>query len=163
MVASFYYTPNDRLEFNKEFSIVYTNKTIVYKEDTTLESPTFILRADKWDDDINYIYVGSPIDRFYFVDGVTFSKQYIEIKCSEDYLQSHKREILELDGIVERVSSKARWNLYLQDDKVKTFNMTRFCTIPWPGSFRVNGSKTYSYILTLSGGGTNGGNNNSPQ
>lgn len=163
MIASFYFTPNDRLEFNKELSVVYKNKTVVYKEDTTLEAPTFILRADKWDDDINYIYVGSPIDRFYFVDDVTFSKQYIEIKCSEDYLQSHKQEILELDGIVERVSTKARWNLYLQDDKVKTFNMTRFCTIPWPGSFRKNGSKTFSYILTLSGGGSNGGNNNSPQ
>lgn len=160
MVANFYFTPNDRLEFNKEFSIVYSNKTIVYKEDTTLEEPTFILRADKWDDDINYIYVGSPIDRFYFVDDVTFSKQYIEIKCSEDYLQSHKLDILQLDGIVERVSTKARWNLYLQDDKLKTFNMTRFCTIPWTGSFRVNGSKTFSYILTLSGGGSNGNNNN---
>lgn len=160
MVASFYFTPNDRLEFNKTTVVVYTNKTIEYKEDTTLESPTFKFRADKWDDDINYIYVGSPIDRFYFVDDVTFSKQYIEIKCSEDYLASHKTEILQLDGIVERVSTKARWNLYLQDDKVKTFNMTRFCTIPWPAGFRANGSKTYSYILTLSGGGSNGNNNN---
>lgn len=159
MRADFYYTLNDRLDFNKEVQYVTANVTVRYKDDTELIHPTFICDADKFNDIVNYIAIGSPINRVYFVDDVIYSKQYVEIKCTEDVLSSHKEEILELTGIVERVSTKARWNLYLQDDKLKTFNMTRFCTIPWSGSFRKNNSKTYSYILTLSGGGTNANNN----
>lgn len=158
MRADFYNTANDRLDFNKRVVVVDSNVTIQYKDDTDLLHPVFKCRADKWNDTVNYIEV-ADLERFYFVDDVTFSQMYVYIKCTEDVLASHHNDILRLTGIVERVSTKARWNLYLQDDKLKTFNMTRFCTIPWSGSFRVNGSKTYSYILTLSGGGS-GGNNN---
>ena len=161
MTADFLYTPNDRIDFNKKVYYITSTTTIRYKDDTELVHPVLMCEPDKFNDSINYIAVGSPVNRVYFVDDVTYSKQYIEIKCTEDVIASHKSEIQKLTGIVERVSTKARWNLYLQDDKLKTFNMTRFCTIPWTGSFRKNGSKTYSYILTLSGGGTNGDNNNS--
>lgn len=160
MIANFMYTPNSRIDFNKEVTYIGSSVTIKYKEDTDLVEPTFICESDKFNDSVNYIYVGAPVDRVYFVDDVTYSQKHVEIKCTEDVIASHKSEILKLTGIVERVSTKARWNLYLQDDKLKTFNMTRFCTIPWPAGFRANGSKTYSYILTLSGGGSNGNNNN---
>ena len=92
------------------------------------------------------------------------------MKCSEDYLASHRTEILKLSGILERSGSDKRYNLYLNDDKTKVFNMTRTCTLPWLDSggnlksFRVNGSKTYSYILTLSGSGdTSNSDNNENQ
>ena len=163
MTADFYYTANQRLEFNKEVEVIYSAQTISYKDDVDLVNPTFMYRADKWNQDVNYIYVSDPVNRFYFVEDVTFSKQYIYIKCSVDVLASFYPSIINLTGIVERCSTKKRYNLYLQDDRRKCFNMNRFCTIPWgadnPRGFRVNGSKTYSYILTLSGGGTNGGNN----
>lgn len=154
MTADFYWTPNEMIEFNKLLATIAEEVTIAYKDDTSLEEPTFICRADKWDDEVNYIYVSEPIDRYYYVEDVTFSKQMIYIRCSEDYLESHKEEILELSGIVER--NAFLWNMYLTDTKLKTFNMSRIQTFPWEGGFLSNGNtgtKEASYVLTISGGG----------
>lgn len=161
MRADFYFTPNERLEFNKQ--LVANNdlvdQRIDFKDNTDLINPTFIYRADKWDDTVNYIYVKSPLNRYYFVENVTFSQMYIEINCSIDVLSSHYNEILKLTGIVER--NAHLYNMYLTDTKLKTFNLTRIQTFPWldgggnpKGFFDGDGNKTASYVLTMSGGGT---------
>lgn len=165
MTTDFYRCVNDPIEFNKKLDII-TRGNVLYKADTDMEKPDFILESDKWIDGCNYIYVGGSINRYYFVNGTEYSQGRIIMKCSEDYLASHRSEILKLSGILERSGSKKKYNLYLNDDKTKVFNMTRTCTLPWLDSggnlksFRVNGSKTYSYILTLSGSGDTSNNDN---
>ena len=153
MTTDFYRCSNDPIEFNKKLEII-TRGNVYYKEDTDMEKPDFILDSDKWIDGCNYIYVGGSIKRYYFVNGIDYSQGKIIMKCSEDYLASHRAEILKLSGIVER--NAFLWNMYLTDTKLKTFNMSRIQTFPWEGGFLSKGNKgkkEASYVLTISGGG----------
>lgn len=153
MTADFYRCINDPIEFNKKLDII-TRGNVLYKADTDMEKPDFILEFDKWIDGCNYIYVGGSINRYYFVNGTEYSQGRIIMKCSEDYLASHREEVLKLSGIVER--NAFLWNMYLTDTKLKTFNMTRIQTFPWKGGFLSKGDKGIkeaSYVLTISGGG----------
>ena len=162
MKADFAYTPDDRNYFNREVEMdpdLY-DITIAYKDDVDLIHPTFKCRADKFNNFVNYIYVKTPVKRYYFVDNVTYSQQMVYISCTIDVLCTYRKEILKLSGIVER---NATWyNTYLTDTKLKTFNKSRIQTFAWQkhadgtiGSpfLDVDGYKEASYILVVSGGG----------
>ena len=157
MKADFAYTPDDRNYFNREVEMdpdLY-DITIDYKDDVDLINPTFKCRADKFNNFVNYIYVKSPVSRFYFVNSVTYSQQMVYISCTVDVLASFRNYILKLSGIVER--NAVLYNTYLTDTKLKTFNMSRIQTFPWQdGAYPFlddNKEKEASYILVVSGGG----------
>lgn len=70
-----------------------TSKSCVLKEDTSLESPTFILES--YDSSWSYC---SFMGRFYYIDDVVFSSNKLfELRCSTDVLATYKSDILKVD------------------------------------------------------------------
>lgn len=162
MLADISNCESDRIVFNKTVKSISFGIEIKYKEDTSLVNPTFIVRASDIEDTANYIYVYGDedevtdptiVNRFYFINEMQFSGQKVYLHCSIDPLMSFHDDILPLKGIVER--NAQRYNLYLNDDKLKCFNMSRFETIPFPHGFYdddVQRTKTFTYILAVNGG-----------
>ena len=173
MKITFYKNKADRIVFNKTKYLTKkgSSQNIKYKEDTDLIRPQFIVSvSDIKDKDINYVYVGkdpdnssdtTTVNRYYYVNEITFSQQYVILSCEVDVLMSFKDDIADLEGIVER--NALLYNMYLTDTKLKCFNLQRVQTFPWAASFLSDGAKTACYILTMSGGGANENNQENNQ
>lgn len=138
--------------------------TVKYKEDTELTHPTFIVRAVDYNRYSNYVHIGHTedddivdsdlVDRYYYIRKVTFSQMYVYLECEVDVLMSHPEAVLAVKGVIDR-NSKV-WNMYLNDDRMELYNMTRTLTFPFPSGFRdyYNTNKKASFVLTVSGSGT---------
>lgn len=170
MKITFYKCSADKIIFDKTNYNTQKGSSlnVKYKENTDLLRPIILVKpSDIMDKDINYIRVmhdesdvtdTTTVDRYYFVNEITFSQQYVILHCEVDVLMTFKDEIAKLSGIVER--NAFLWNMYLTDTKLKCFNLQRIQTFPWTdasgnakGFFDGSGNKTASYVLTMSGGG----------
>lgn len=151
MNAKFYYNSADKIVLNKASYLTQKDTaTVYYKDETDLIRPTFVLEADKIDKSINYVYIGGKVDRYYFINDVTFSHGRIYLKCEVDVLYSHRTQILKNEFLIWR--NQKLYNRYLQDDRQLTEASSRILTFPSTSGFAV-GSKTASYILTIGGKG----------
>lgn len=151
MTADFYYNGSDEITVDKTITLKESGVTVRYKDDTEMINPTIICESDKINKNINYVHVGSPVNRYYFIDDTTYSQQMVYLKCRVDVLMSYKDQIYDLEGIVERNGSLH--NLYITDNKMKLNNLTRTQTVPFEYGFDVNDNKTASYLLVLNGSG----------
>lgn len=152
MTAYFYINNSDRIVVNKVID-KQNEATVRYKADTTIEKPTFICDSDKFEDGINYIYVGGNIKRYYFVEDVEMTQGRVYISCSVDPLMSFKDKIYEQTCVIKRNTSK--WNLYLNDERMNLYNVQRVLTFPFANGFRnfYDPQKKGSFVLVLSGSG----------
>ena len=162
MIATLYNNKSDRIVLNKQILSLGTTNSIKYKDDTDLLRPKFIMKASENFVGVNYIYVGEDeeavsdttlVNRYFFVNNVTFSKGYMILDCEGDVLMSFKEQIQDIECVVGRNSTK--WNMYLNDDRLEILNQRRVLTFPFPNGFRnmYSSQKKASYILTLSGSG----------
>ena len=153
MNAKFYFNNSDRRVLEKTLTIVANNVTVRYKEDTELIRPVLICDSDKFSSDINYVYVGGAIKRYYYIEDVTMSQGKVELHCAVDVLMSFKEQILETEVICARNTNY--WNMYLNDDRMELENRERILTKPFSKGFRdyYNSSKPASFILVMSGSG----------
>lgn len=151
MVATFYYNGSDEIVVNKDITAKESNITVRYKDDTEMINPVLICDSDKIDKNINYVYVGSPIKRYYYINDITYSQGLVYLHCKIDVLMSFKSEIYNLECIVKR--NGTLYNVYLNDERLKINNLTRTETFPFKGGFDVNDNKTASYLLVLNGSG----------
>lgn len=168
LVANFFFNRADKKQVGKDAKdgnnyIFLTprriNNTydinINYKDDTDLLNPTFtFMSRTRIQNDINYIYV-QDINRWYYVDDITYTQHMIEIHCSVDVLTSFAKEIKEQYAIVIR--QEQNYNLYLTDEKMRTEAQTRVLTYPFEHGFStstIGGEvKNCSYIFAINGGG----------
>lgn len=73
---------------------------VVLKEDTSLETPTFLLDLDDWE--INYCYFQG---HYYFIDDIRRNiTGQLEIECTQDVLATYKDAIGNYTAFVERSS-----------------------------------------------------------
>lgn len=164
MQAHLYINNSDKRYLNK----VLTNDTTItihFKDDSNIIEPTIFISRNINMVDYNYIYIPS-LKRYYYIDKVIESQQRYEVNASVDVLMSFKTEIMNKSCIVERGSRK--YNLYLQDDKLKANTYTHRDTYFFETCFEKN---LQEFILTVvgnsdtsyTGGGDSGGgssNNN---
>lgn len=153
MQAIFYYNSADRIVIDKSsyLSQEITENNLYFKDDTDLINPTFIVESDKALHNINYVYVGGDVNRYYFINNITYSQGRIEIECAVDVLMSHKAIIYKNEFIVWR--NQTVYNRYLTDDRQLTEASSRVLTFPFEGGDGTftGATKTASYILSLSG------------
>lgn len=142
---------------------VLRNVTFHFKDESEIINPTVIISREIPDvENCNYLYV-EELERYYYINEITLEHQRYILQCHVDVLMSFYDKILEQRAIIERNGSLG--NLYLEDEKIKCFSMTRFQTFPWldssgnPKGFRVGGSKVKNFILTISGSGQPENNN----
>lgn len=168
LVANFFYNKADKKQVGKDAKngnnyVFLTPKrinntydiNINYREDTSLLNPTFtFMSRTRIQNDINYLYV-QEMKRWYYVDDITYTQHMIELHCSVDVLTSFAKEIKEQYAIVIR--QEQNYNLYINDDKMRTEAQARILTYPFTGGFGTSLSsgtvKNCSYIFAINGGG----------
>lgn len=150
MVAKLYKNKSDNIIMNKSISQQGPNLTVHMKEDTNVIEPTFYISRTVAMLDVNYIYV-TELKRYYFIESIETSQQYFIVKCKVDVLMTFKSEILKQSCIVARNQSRSK--MYLQDEKLKLYNMDRYEVIPFESGFLQDGAKVSNFVLTLNGGG----------
>ena len=96
MDAYLYFNKSDKRYVDKKLeSITYDGGSdhvdVEFKEDTSIEDPTFILRTQSKVLTANYIYVPN-MNRYYYINSYTVSHQRIYIDCHVDVLMSFKTE-----------------------------------------------------------------------
>lgn len=94
-------TPN-RVDKTAYLTEIGSADNCVYKQDTTLMHPTFILKTDKKVYNANYVYC-STTGRYYYIDEfVAMSGGRMAINCSIDVLYTYRAEILNSSAWVLR-------------------------------------------------------------
>ena len=148
MTSKLYFNYSDRNVMAKDIKQVGEDVQILFKRDTTLEKPTFILDSEISIDNnvVNYLYVAGNVKRCYYVNDVLFTQGHIELLCEVDPLMSFKNEILEQPAIIKRQATKI--NYYLNDDKLKANQYTHRDTYRFSGGFDPNAQE---FILTVVG------------
>lgn len=161
MKATFYFNWQDRRVIDKRPISIVSNKTIKYKDDTSLINPTFIVRASDYSSDTNYIKIvassGDPefVGRYYYIEDAVFSHMEVYLKCSIDVLKSHENMIKNQMVTFKRSEKYDFINLHLNDPEFVLENRTRFQTVPFEKGFSASfqDSKGAYPILTLNGSG----------
>lgn len=148
MTSKLYFNYSDRNVMAKDIHQVGEDVQILFKRDTTLEKPTFILDSEIAIDNtvVNYLYVAGNVKRCYYVNDVLFTQGHIELICEVDPLMSFKNEILEQPAIIKRQATKI--NYYLNDDKLKANQYTHRDTYRFSGGFDPYAQE---FILTVVG------------
>lgn len=161
MKASFYFNWQDRRVIDKRPMSIASNKTIKYKDDTSLINPTFIVRASDYSSDTNYIKIEASsgdsefVGRYYYIEDAVFSHMEVYLKCSIDVLKSHETMIKNQRVTFKRSERMKYINMFLNDPEFVLENRTRFQTVPFKSGFvaAFQDSKGAYPILTLNGSG----------
>lgn len=150
MIGKIYKNTSDNITVNKNISQLGSNLTLSMKEDTDIINPTIFISRTINMKTANYLYI-QDLNRYYFINSIETSQQYYILHCTVDVLMSYKGQILSQWAIVSRNANRTK--MYLQDEKLKLYNVTRYEPIPFPSGFYQSGSKVSSFVLTLNGGG----------
>lgn len=148
-----YFNKSPRNTLNKYLTGASSSMTIHYKETTSITDPDIMISSAVDIEKYNYIYVGGDVNRYYYIESYEMAQQYYILHCHVDVLMSFKSDIKNTDFIISK-NSKV-YNLYLNDDRLKVYAKTRTLTFPFTNGFRKEGSKVFSFLLTINGGGTN--------
>lgn len=153
MTGHLYFNTSPRNKLNKTITNASSSLTIRYKENTSITNPDIMISSSVDIDKYNYIYIGGEIGRYYYIESYEMSQQYYILHCKVDVLMSYKSDISNTSFIAAKNSNV--YNLYLNDDRMKLYSKTRTLTFPFKNGFRKEGSKVFSFLLTINGGGTN--------
>ena len=94
----------------------------------------------------NYITIGSPINRNYFVEEINvLADKLVEIRCRIDVLTTYKDAIRANKAIVQRQENQ--WNLYLDDGAFKVYQNSLIQTKLFPSGF----NDGQNFILAIAG------------
>lgn len=136
---------SEKNAFRKEIELISTlNGTL--KEGTSIVDPTIIFNGDiSGYIDVNYMTI-STFGRSYFITDIrSISYGIFEISGHVDVLCSFKNEILSNSAIIKKQEHK--WNLYLNDGSLRTYQDVSVLTKPFPGGFA-----TQEIVLAVAGG-----------
>ena len=153
MTGYLYFNTSPRNKLNKNLTNQSSALTIRYKEITSITDPDIMISSDVSIEDYNYIRVAGDIDRYYYIESYEMAQQYYILHCHVDVLTSYKVDIKKTKCIISKNS--AVYNMYLNDDRMKIYSKTRTLTFPFTNGFRSDGSKVFSFLLTVNGGGSN--------
>ena len=93
-----------------------TTKTVQLKQETSIESPVFILSG--FDVTCNYVYVPTW-NRYYFVsDWKKGNNDLYAIECTLDHLATYKTEIGNYTAFVERTSDSSKYDTSIYDGAI---------------------------------------------
>lgn len=121
MQVKLYQNKSDKNKLNKDLFLLEGGEVdATLKDDTQLENPTLILNNSPAITNCDYVYIGNPCKRYYYVTGRTLSQQRIYLELHVDVLYSFREEISRLEVIADRSSSN--FNLYQIDGKLPIDN-----------------------------------------
>ena len=150
MEINLYKTFSKRINSTKVPDSTPTTFTVNLKNDTSIQSPIFLLTG--FDPSYNYVYVPSW-GRYYFISDVVLGNTNLfEVHCTFDALASYKASIGAYTCFVERTSSPTYYNVDICDDALSVEDVVESQTSAPTTLF----SSTGCYIVRLVGRDTSG-------
>lgn len=144
MNAWLYNNNSDPNKLGKTLKTLDSQCPCTFKEDTDMMNPELIFNSMPQVLDCNYIWLGEPFNRYYFVTEKTASQGRVYVKCHVDVLMSFKEDIENLDVIAERASSN--YDLLQIDPELPVENFNDVATKYFPTGF---GNE--SFLIATSG------------
>lgn len=141
---------SDKTYVKKNIELVDTFSSVVFKENTSLRSPTFILKRGATvggEIDYNYIYCENT-KRYYYIVNKTFRDDgMIELECQTDVLMSFKPDIL---ASTQRINRAEKMVTPCLIDQQLPFNNGTYTEV-----YNIGNNKYYSnhisYLLKIGG------------
>lgn len=124
---------HDPNKLRKEPVTIKSKIPCIIKDDTELMNPEIIVDASPEVLASNYLWLGEPFNRYYFITNKTPSQTRIYIKCHVDVLMSFQSAIEGLDVIAERASSN--YDLFQIDSELPIENFSDIATKEFPTGF----------------------------
>lgn len=159
--ATLYNCSDDPRKLSKNLESGVAISTIIPTESCDILNPVFILNYNAGYATKNYIVVGAPFNRSYFITDMKIDiGKKIVINCSVDVLGTYSNEILNIQGYIVRTGHAASMNRFISDNSIpiKTETITdnfKFDKTPfniYPRDSSIERSKR-SFVLTVIGGG----------
>lgn len=129
-----------------------TFSTSWLKEAFRVMDPDVTLQSSDDLSSYNYMQVGSPVGRYYFIRPEILSTGLWKLNAHEDVLQVFAAQIKLQEGIIARTENENLYNTFLSDDVFEGLCYRKVRTILFsedPFSTSGNG-----YYLTVTGGGS---------
>ena len=150
--VNFWYNKSEPNRLDKELeSVNISQQSCVFKQASSIMTPTLIFQYSNDSSAprffrCNYITIGSPINRNYFVEEINvLADKLVELRCRIDVLTTYKDAIRANKAIVQR--QETQWNLYLDDGAFKVYQNPLIQTKLFPSGFN-DGS---NFILAIAG------------
>ena len=144
MNAWLYNNNSDPNKLGKALKTLDSQCPCTFKDDTDMMNPKLIFNSMPQVLDCNYIWLGEPFNRYYFVTEKTASQGRVYVKCHVDVLMSFKEDIENLEVIAERASSN--YDLLQIDPELPAENFNDVATKYFPTGF---GNE--SFVLATTG------------
>ena len=149
-----YKNHSDKTYVKKNIELVDTISNVVFKESTSLRSPTFILKRGVTvggEINFNYIYCENTKRYYYIVNKVFRADGLLELECHTDVLMTFKSDIL---ASTQRINRAEKMVTPCLIDQQLPFNNGTFTEV-----YNINNNKYYSNHISflLKIGGAYGG------
>ena len=128
-----YKNVDDPKKLHKSPIEIKSDVPFIFKYDTDMMNPDIIVNASPEVRASNYLWLGEPFNRYYFITEKTVSQTRIYIKCHVDVLYTFRKNIDNLELIAERASSN--YDLFQIDSELPIENFNDVVTVPFPSGF----------------------------
>ena len=126
-LANFYVNHSDKLEVEKNLSVIRTDQEITVIEPVNILDPVIKLSKNIGSLSFNYIYI-ADFGRFYtLTEPPTWNNGFYTAKLHVDVLMTFKRGFYTKNAVIKRNSRN--YNLYLNDDRMKMLNYPYYQTL----------------------------------
>lgn len=132
MNAKFYENKSDERYINKSITLKYDNIPIEVLNPTNIIRPTLKVSSGLIGQSVNYLYI-ADLERYYFIRNWNMQNGHITLDCEVDVLCSFKQDIYKQNVIVKR--NEYKYNMYLEDEKMKLLNTESVRTVAFPSGF----------------------------
>lgn len=116
MTITFYNNESDAIVVSKKITQISSINNAKIINETDIVNPSIIVSRKFYDSNIlkvNYLYI-DKLERYYYINNISFAESMIEIDCTVDVLMSYKSEIRNITCTVTRNENLK--NGYLNDD-----------------------------------------------
>ena len=116
MTITFYNNESDAIVVSKKITQISSINNVKIINETDIVNPSIIVSRKFYDSIIlkaNYLYI-DKLERYYFINNISFAESMIVIDCTVDVLMSYKKQIRNLTCTVTRNENLK--NGYLNDD-----------------------------------------------
>lgn len=148
MEVTFYTINDDSRKLNKTLGTGEVKNLVDIDGTIDLINPSFKIKKgdlSKSPLKYNYCYIGSPYNRYYYMNAKQPTIGHIfNCECKVDVLMSHKNELQNTRGILER--STSNYNTYISDSSYTVENRIRTQIVDFP-----NGFSEENLVLVVSG------------
>ena len=116
MTITFYNNESDAIVVSKKITQISSINNAKIINETDIVNPSIVVSRKFYDSIIlktNYLYI-DKLERYYFINNISFAESMIVIDCTVDVLMSYKKQIRNLTCTVTRNENLK--NGYLNDD-----------------------------------------------